>query len=148
MATYTKILYHVVFATKERRQSIDAAKSSDLYGYMAGVLKSMSCAPFQIGGTTDHVHLLFELHPTKNLAEVVKTIKIASGKWMKEESHIPAFEYWQEGYGAFTVSYKDKDAVSRYIANQEGHHATADFLTEFKDLLTRAGIEFDLRGLP
>jgi hypothetical protein len=38
-------------------------------------------------------------------------------------------------------------AVRRYIADQRQHHSKLDFKSEYRDLLGRAGIEFDEKYL-
>jgi len=77
----------------------------------------------------------------------VKDIKLGASGWIKEERAFPQFTYWQEGYGAFTLSIKEKDAVIEYIKNQEEHRQRVSFRDEFRKLLEEAGIEFDERYL-
>ena len=55
---------------------------------------------------------------------------------------VPAFEGWQEGYGAFTYSVKEKETVINYIKNQKEHHKSENFYDEFKRLLIENEIEF------
>lgn len=52
---------------------------------------------------------------------------------------------WQEGYGAFSVSASQVEAVKEYIRNQEEHHRKRDFEQEFVTLLKSCGIEYDER---
>ena len=52
---------------------------------------------------------------------------------------------WQEGYGAFSVSPSQIEAVREYIQNQEQHHHKRDFEQEFVALLRNCGIEYDER---
>ena len=54
---------------------------------------------------------------------------------------------WQEGYGAFTVSPSQIEAVKRYIANQVEHHRKKTFEEEYLELLRLSGAEFDERYL-
>jgi len=54
---------------------------------------------------------------------------------------------WQKGYGAFSVSPKDLNALIAYIDAQEVHHAKRDFQDEFRALLQKYGVEFDERYL-
>ena len=54
---------------------------------------------------------------------------------------------WQDGYGVFTVSPSQKDAVIRYIENQALHHAKEDFQTEYLRLLEKHGVEYDPKYL-
>jgi len=57
------------------------------------------------------------------------------------------FDHWQDGYGAFTHSVREKAALIEYIKNQEEHHRRVDFLDEYRKLLREAGIEFDEKYL-
>lgn len=59
-----------------------------------------------------------DLHPTVCLSDYVKDIKVASSIWMKESGKFPAFEGWQDKYGAFTYSIKEKGIIINYIKNQ------------------------------
>jgi uncharacterized membrane protein YgaE (UPF0421/DUF939 family) len=78
---------------------------------------------------------------------LVKAIKTGSSKWIKENKAFPQFDHWQEGYGAFTHSAREKAALIEYIKNQEEHHRRVDFLDEYRKLLRDAGIEFDEKYL-
>ena len=50
---------------------------------------------------------------------------------------------WQKGFGAFTVSHSQTDAVRRYIQNQREHHRQRTFEEEFMELLRRHDIAFE-----
>ncbi len=86
-------------------------------------------------------------HPTVSLANYIKDIKVASSIWMKDSGLFPKFEGWQDGYGAFTYSLKEKDIIINYIKNQKEHHKTEAFRDEFKRLLIENEIEFDEKYL-
>ena len=62
---------------------------------------------------------------------------------MKANGNFPKFKAWQEGYGAFTYSIREKDKIISYIKNQKEHHKKETFYDEFKNLLIENGIEFD-----
>ena len=55
--------------------------------------------------------------------------------------------YWQNGYGAFSVSTSHIPAVSKYIANQEQHHKKRSFRDELIEMLRINRIEFDEKYL-
>ena len=57
------------------------------------------------------------------------------------------FINWQEGYGAFTYSIKEKDRLIEYVKNQEEHHRKKSFREEYVKLLGEHGIEFDEKYL-
>ena len=50
--------------------------------------------------------------------------------------------YWQEGYGAFSYAKSQKEAVTKYILNQEEHHKKRNFKDEYLDLLNKFEIDF------
>ena len=100
-----------------------------------------------MNGMEDHIHIFSDLHPTVSLGDYVKDIKIASNLWMKESGKFPLFEGWQDGYGAFTYSIKEKDIIINYIKNQKEHHKSESFYDEYKRLLEEHGIEFDEKYL-
>ena len=55
----------------------------------------------------------------------------------------PKFSHWQDGYGAFTVSHSDKDAVIEYIKNQDEHHRKVSFKDELREFLVKHGVTFN-----
>jgi putative transposase len=144
MSTFTQIYYHLVFSTKERVPALAADRREDLFRYTWGILK---CHLYRINGVEDHIHILASLHPTVRLADLVKDIKVSTSKWIKEGAVFPAFTHWQDGYGAFTVSHSDKDAVIDYIRSQPEHHRKVSFRDELRELLERHGVQFDERHL-
>jgi REP element-mobilizing transposase RayT len=124
--------------TKERRKLIETPMQPRLWSYMAGIARSNDFLVIANGGIEDHVHLLLRIPLA--LAKAVALLKANSSKWMNE--HKRRFS-WQEGYGAFSVSASNLDAVVRYIENQEKHHRKMTFEDEFIGLLKRHKIEFD-----
>jgi putative transposase len=82
---------------------------------------------------------------TVSQAELVEGIKKPSSKWIKAlEARYSGF-FWQRGYGAFSVSPSQLDAVLQYVQTQEEHHRTRAFQEEYRELLRRHGVEFDER---
>jgi len=51
---------------------------------------------------------------------------------------------WQEGYGAFSVSSSNLDAV---IQNQRQHHRKLGFEEELRAILQKHGVAYDPRDL-
>ena len=148
MATYTDITYHIVFGTKNRVRALDKARRDDLYRFIWGVLKERNCHLYRIGGIEDHLHILTSLHPSIALADLVKEIKTASSAWIKGKSVFPAFDYWQEGYGAFTVAAEARPALIEYIKNQEQHHQGVDFVDELRQIVEASHLDWKADYLP
>lgn len=147
MGTYKQILYQIVFGTKNRKSTIDSRYEIELFQYIHGIIKNKGGKLYRINGMEDHIHILSDLHPTICLSDYIKDIKVASNVWMKESGKFPAFEGWQDGYGAFTYSIREKDLLINYIKNQKEHHRSESFYDEFKRLLIENGIEFDEKYL-
>jgi putative transposase len=140
--TYSQNYLHVVFSTKERRKLITKEFQPKLWSYMAGIGRNNDFLVLANGGMEDHAHLLIQLPATLALAKAVQLLKGSSSKWVGE--HGQEFS-WQEGYGAFSVSKSNINAVVKYIANQEAHHRRITFEDEFIALSEKHGIEYDPR---
>lgn len=138
--SYSQIHIHLVFSTKDRRNSIPKEWQARLWAYLAGICRNHEILALAIGGTENHVHLLILLPPKLSLAKGVAALKANSSKWMGEQGH--SFS-WQEGYGAFSVSSSNLDRVVQYIQDQEAHHRKANFEDEFRALLQKHGVEYD-----
>jgi REP element-mobilizing transposase RayT len=147
MGNYRQIFYQVIFGTKHRQRTIDEANCTELYQYISGTIKNKNCKLYRINGAEDHIHIFSDLHPTLSLSDYIKDIKVASSLWMKASGKFSNFTAWQEGYGAFTYSIREKDMIINYIKNQKEHHKTETFYDEFRRLLTENGIEFDEKYL-
>src|SRR5205814_4492555 len=119
MSTYTQIIYQIVFGTKSREQTLIKENRDELFKYISGILKNKNCHLYCINGVEDHVHIITHLHPSVSLASIVKDIKMASTVYIKEKNLFPNFKGWQEGYGAFTYSIKEKYNLIEYVKNQE-----------------------------
>ena len=145
--SFRQIFYQIVFSTKKREPSIAEIHCQELYKYIWGIIKNRNCKLYRINGIEDHIHIFSDLNPSHSLADYVKDIKTASSIWMKECGKFPEFNGWQEGYGAFTYSVKEKNIIIEYIKNQKEHHKTETFSDEYKRLLVENGIEFDERYL-
>jgi len=145
--SYTNLLYHIVFSTKDRRPLITADREERLYGYVGGIIRGLGGILLMINGVADHVHLLVKLRPDKSLSDVLRELKSNSSGWMHDVFPNAADFSWQNGYGAFTVSESQIGRVTHYIANQKSHHGERSFESEFIELLERNGIEFELKYL-
>ncbi|MGH7142999.1 MAG: IS200/IS605 family transposase [Planctomycetota bacterium] len=148
MATFTQIVYHVVFAAKDRRPVFHKENREELFRYLTGVLKRRQSLLFVINGVEDHLHILTTLHPSVALADLVKDLKVSSSGWIKRKQLFPGFKGWQDGFAAFTCSARERKNVIRYIENQEEHHRRRTFREEFVAMLKLAGVEYDDRYLP
>jgi REP element-mobilizing transposase RayT len=142
-----KVLVHLVFSTKHRTPWLrDRGLCSELYAYAATILRDTVDSPaILINGVEDHMHILHSLSRKFAIQDVVKECKTETTKWIKKQSTDLADFHWQNGYGIFSVSLSNIEAVKAYIANQEEHHRRMTFQDEFRELCRRHGIEIDER---
>ena len=140
---FTKVYYHLVFSTKDRAKLIDEDIKTELYSYLYGIFKNENGYVLAIGGMSDHIHLLCSIPPKNSISDMIKKIKVASSKWLKERGGLYQKFQWQPGYGLFTVSHSQVDVVSKYIKNQKKHHENFSYKDEFRLLLKKHNIEFD-----
>ncbi len=118
-----------------------------MYSYIGGIIRGEQGHLIEIGGVSDHIHVLAGLSPTIAVSDMLKRIKAKSSKWINEEKKATARFHWQSGYGAFTVSRSQVSVLRQYIQNQEIHHRERAFEDEFVSLLQRHGISYDPRYL-
>lgn len=147
MSSYRQVFYQIVFGTKYRKPTISLQHDQELHKYIHGIIKNKHCKLYQVNGIEDHIHIMSDLHPSLSLADYVKDIKVASSIWMKASGLFPAFEGWQDGYGAFTYSIREKDMIVNYIKKQKAHHKVESFYEEYKRLLVENKIEFEEKYL-
>jgi putative transposase len=139
--TYTKLIYHLVFSTKERIPLIAPEIRDRLYEYIGGVIRGEKGSLMEIGGMPDHVHILARFGAAIAVSEMLKRIKGSSSHWLSQETG--TWFAWQNGYGAFSVSESQVAAVRKYIQRQEEHHKRISFKDELISLLRKHRIEFD-----
>ena len=117
----------------------------ELFAYLGGLVKELKGKPIIINGMSDHVHMLILLPPNVSPSDAMRFIKANSSRWVKERFGTKFA--WQKGFGAFSVSRSNVDAVVKYIKNQEQHHGRSDFKTELVSLLEKNGVEYDAQYL-
>ena len=141
----SRVVVHAVFATKGRAPSIADWAKPELYAGIAAALSDFDCVAIRVGGTSDHIHMLFALARTRTIAEVVEAVKVRASRWMKGQGS-PRFA-WQAGYAVFSVGERQVSTVARYIEQQEAQHRRLTFADELRRILTEHGVAFDERYL-
>jgi REP element-mobilizing transposase RayT len=82
--TFTNLLTHVIFSTKDRLSQIDGDLKAQLYPYMVGILRELDGKTSIVSGTPDHVHLLVQLPPILALSDAMRILKTNSSKWVHD----------------------------------------------------------------
>lgn len=141
--TCGNVVVHLIFSTKLRRPLITPDIRSDLFAYLGGIVRELQGTALIVNGTCDHVHMLIRIRPVQSIAEIARVVKTNSSRWIRKKGHK---EFgWQAGYGAFSVSESNVQAVSKYIATQEEHHRKRSFQEEFVAFLKKNNVVYDER---
>jgi REP element-mobilizing transposase RayT len=143
--TFTNLLYHLVFSTKNREPLIAPERSSRIHEYLGGHIRGEGGVAYEIGGMPDHVHILARLKPVHSISDFMRDLKSHSSGWIHSTFPELGGFAWQDGYGAFTVSHSQIGRVGQYIRNQAMHHDKADFKMEYLRFLKANGIQYDER---
>ena len=143
--SYTSLLTHVIFSTKDRRPDLDSEIRGRVFAYMGGVIREVGGTALSINGPEDHVHILTALPANVAVADAMRVVKTNSSRWVHQTWPQRRSFAWQSGYGAFSVSQSNVEEVERYIARQEEHHKHVSFQEEFLVFLKRHGVAYDER---
>ena len=143
--TYHQVYLQVVFAVKFRDAVIGKNWRKELLGVIGNLTNETGCKTIIVNGIEDHIHCFLGLKPVVSISELVKTIKAKSSKYINDHNLTKSRFEWQEGYGVFSYSHSQIDAVYKYIANQEEHHKKQTFRNEYLEFLAKFKISYDER---
>lgn len=143
--TFTQIYLHIVFAVQNRISLIRPEWKDELYKYITGIVRMNDHKLIAINGTLNHLHVAIGYKPYQLIPDLLQDIKGDSSKWINNRKFVKGHFAWQAGYGAFSFSHSQIDAVVKYIVNQEQHHKKKSFREEYLELLKKYEIEFDER---
>jgi putative transposase len=145
--TYTQIHIQFVFAVKGRRNLIDENHRIVLEKYICGIITNLKCKPVSIYCNPDHTHILIGINPTVSISDLARIVKTNSSKFINDRNWLAGKFSWQDGYGAFSYSKSQINAVAKYILNQPEHHKKKSFKEEYISILKKCNIDFDTRYL-
>ena len=141
-----QVWLHIVFSTKDRQVFLkDAAFRDEMFRMLSHHVEQAGFYPKLSGGWIDHVHVVCGLARTVTIAGLLEHIKTETSKWAKKTSpEVSAFS-WQKGYGAFSVSQSNLNAVLDYVERQEKHHTRRSFQDEYRELCKKHEVAIDER---
>ena len=143
--TYTNILIHALFSTKDRQPWLTPEIRDEAFRYLGGTINELGGQSLLVNGPRDHVHMLYVQPRTLSIASTMEKVKSHSSGWLKDRWPDRRYFGWQTGYAAFSVSKSHEEQVKRYIGNQEEHHRKVSFQEEVLALLKKQGVEYDPR---
>jgi len=123
----SKVIVHIIFSTKDRESWLGLDVRPRMHAYLATICRDLGAEVVRVGGVADHVHIITTLPRTFSQAQLIEQIKKVSSKWIKTlDARYRGF-FWQRGYGAFSVSPSQLEAVLEYVDTQQEHHRTRTF---------------------
>lgn len=142
----TKLWIHAILMTRNSRHLITATLESRLQNFFHDVLMEAGCTLRIVNGMTDHLHLLFLLHPRRSVGEVMRKLKGQSSRWINQHRLSMQRFYWEPGYTAFSVSESQVQKVFDYITHQKEHHTRESFDEEHRHIISLHNLPVDLPG--
>lgn len=139
--SFTKLWIHAIWATKNRQELIGFSIEKQLYDFIWQELSELGCPVRIINGMPDHVHVLFLQNSQKTITDIVKQIKGSSSHFINRGEFILEKFAWQTGFGAFSVSESQLNAVYNYIKNQKQHHLKKNGQDEFDEFVKLHGLD-------
>lgn len=140
-----KIYLHIIFHIKTSSPKIQEEHLDRVHSYIGQLVNTTGCLVVQVGGFSDHVHILCLLSRNETVSHLVEEVKRNSSRWIKALS--PQYEQfaWQGGYAAFSVSQSVVDKTLAYIKGQKEHHQKHSFQDEYLQFLKLYNISYDER---
>ena len=140
---FTQIYIQLVFSPMYRESLLYKHLRPRIFEYISGIVTHMGHKSIIVNGVSDHVHIFYGMDPAISVSDTVKEIKRASSKFINEEHLYSGKFQWQSGYGGFSYSHHQINAVYNYIQNQETHHHEMTFRDEYVGMLAENEIPFD-----
>ncbi len=138
---YFRSSVQLVFSPKRRAALIHPSFQTNLHRYLGGILLNNNHKPLAINSMPNHIHIFFGMYPC-NLPQLVNDLKSDSSLWINKHNLSPYRFQWQDGYGFFTYSYRDRSDIIQYVENQQVHHNEISFKDEYLQTLKEMDVEF------
>ena len=134
--------YHIVFASKYRRQIGYKQISADIGQIIRALCARNGIEILEAAAMPDHIHLYVKIPPKYSVSEVMGYLKGKSSLMIFDRHANLRYKYgnrhfWCRGYYVDTVGRNEK-AIQEYVRNQLQEDIAADqiSLTEFSDPFT------------
>ncbi|HVU54024.1 MAG TPA: IS200/IS605 family transposase [Puia sp.] len=126
------LFVHVICTVQGREKLLAKPVRKVLFAHMQKEGEGKGLQILAANGVEDHMHLLIQLMPAQNLAQVVRSIKASSSDWMNENKLLATAFEWEERYYALSVSPSSVKQVKDFIEKQEEHHKAKNLDAELE----------------
>ncbi len=128
----TYLYAHAIWSTAERIAVLTRPVRMVLFAHLQKTAEEKGIKVIQVNGAADHVHILVQMHPAQNLAQIVRQIKTDTADWLNATQLLQGPFEWEEDYAAYSVSPSAVQQVSDYIERQEEYHKTKTLEAELE----------------
>ena len=135
--SFTRILIHCVWTTKNRQKTILPSIRKELVEHFKTYCETKEIFVLEINAWENHCHALVSLGRNQNIADVMRMIKGESAYWLNKNGALSFKFQWQDDYYAVSVSESHLNGVCRYIRDQETHHKKLSWEEELKQFLAK-----------
>jgi putative transposase len=117
---YWRLFYHFVWTTKNGDPLMTRELEPHVHRYLMSKGSELGAIMLALNGIENHLHVVVALPPRISPADFVKRLKGSSSRFVTRQFDIPFG--WQEGYGVFSISEGDVEAVVAYVRAQKERH--------------------------
>lgn len=82
--TYHQIYLQMIFAVKYRKAVLQEGFRGEVMGVIGTLIKEANCKTIIVNGVEDHVHCLVGLRPIVAVADLMKSVKSKSSKYIND----------------------------------------------------------------
>ena len=126
------LFIHVITCVKNKEPLLTKPVRTVLFAHIKKHAVENGVNVLSVNGTDDHMHIVLQMMPTQNLAQIMKSIRAESAGWINESNFIKTQFEWEEGFAALSVSPSGIKQVLEYLEKQEEHHKTKTLDSELE----------------
>ena len=138
-SSLVKIDIHIIFHVKNNGRNMRSEDLPRIFQYIGGVIRGLNAIPIEIGGMSDHIHILTSLPKAMPLTDFVRDIK---SKTHLEMRNFGRFILKAQYYRIFTwkgYEQKDLSTIDPLHLNAQGDKGNASLF------VINPTVEFDLK---
>lgn len=117
-----RIIFHIVWTTKERAPLIDAPAARFLCITIRTLAREHRSVVLELGMVSTHVHLLLRSEPLCDLPKMIGRMKGVTSRLAKAQEIAPIT--WADGYNVESVSPGEEQRLRHYLRAQPYRHPT------------------------
>jgi len=128
----TELYLHAIFIVDAHKKLIVPKLQDKIYKLIEEAIERLNCSVLAIGGTENHVHLLFDLNPDISIEELLKTVKLSTQTEIRHSLN-PSF-FWEDGYYVYSIGSEDIEAEKHKIKQEAIKHINLTLAEELQKL--------------